>query len=406
MAVNTASKSKTFIAPEITGLERSRRDPLPMNIALAHDYLNQYGGAERVLEVFHEMYPQSPVFTSIYAANLMPARFRSWDIQTSFMRKLPGAARHHQLYMPLYPTAFEKFDLSGYDLVLSSSSAFAKGVITEADAFHVCYCHAPMRFAWNYNEYVAGEHVPRRAHIVLSLILNYVRLWDEVTAGRVDAFIANSRVVQRRIYKRYKRTATVINPPVDTRQYTPEPGGPKGDYYLTVSRLIPYKRLDIVVEAFNALGLPLKVVGQGRQAEELQNKAKPNIEFLGGVPDAELKKLYANCKAFIFPGQEDFGIAPLEAQASGRPVIAYGAGGALETVKAGLTGEFFAEQTPEALTDVVSRFDASYYDPSAIRRHAESFDKEVFKRRINDFIASRWQEHRMKMSGYQLGSEG
>ena len=214
-AVVNSTANRRHVESEIAGLERSRRDAFPMNLALAHDYLNQYGGAERVLEVFHEMYPQSPVYTSIYAPDLMPAHFRGWEVHTSFMRKLPGAARHHQLYMPLYPTAFEKFDLSGYDLVLSSSSAFAKGVITEPDALHVCYCHSPMRFAWNYNDYMAGEHVPRRAHIVLSLILNYVRLWDEVTSGRVDTFIANSRVVQRRIHKRYKRNSTVINPPVD-----------------------------------------------------------------------------------------------------------------------------------------------------------------------------------------------
>jgi glycosyltransferase involved in cell wall biosynthesis len=373
------------------------RGPSNLEIALVHDYLNQYGGAERVLEALHQMYPQAPVFTSIYARNLMPARFRNWDIRTSFMRKLPLATKWHQLYMPLYPTAFEKFDLSSYDVVLSSSSAFAKGVITEPDALHVCYCHSPMRFAWNYHDYMAGESVPRRAHIVLSLILNYVRLWDEVTAGRVDTFIANSRVVARRIRKRYGRSATVINPPVNTRQYTPAPRGEHGDYFLIVSRLIPYKRIDLVIDAFNTLELPLKVVGRGRQAAELQARAEPNVEFLGGVSEATLKGLYARCRCFIFPGEEDFGIAPLEAQASGRPVIAYGAGGALETVIPGITGEFFTEQTPDALADVVSRFNESAYDPVDIRHHAEKFDIEMFKHRIADFISTKLAEQKYRL---------
>src|SRR5262245_46484396 len=279
-------------------LEKSRRDPSNMQLALVHDYLNQYGGAERVLEVLHAMYPQAPVFTSIYDKKLMPAHFRQWDVRMSFMRKLPNAAKWHQLYMPLYPTAFEKFDLSAFDIVLSSSSAFAKGVITEPEALHVCYCHSPMRFAWNYNDYVAGEHIPRRAHIVLSLILNYVRLWDEVTAGRVDAYIANSRLVARRIRKRYGRSATIINPPVDTTQYTPNASGEHGDYFLIVSRLIPYKRIDVAIDACNELKVPLKIVGRGRQEAELRARAKANVQFVGAVSDAELKKLYANCKAF------------------------------------------------------------------------------------------------------------
>ncbi len=373
-----------------------------MNVALVHDYLNQYGGAERVLEVLHDMYPAAPVYTSIYAKNLMPAHFRQWNVYTSFMRKLPNAAKWHQLYMPLYPTAFERFDLSPYDLILSSSSAFAKGVITEPESLHICYCHSPMRFAWNYNNYMTGERVPRKAHIVLWLILNYVRLWDEVSAGRVDSYIANSRVVARRIRKRYGRSATVINPPVDTRQYRPEPNGTHEDYFLIVSRLIPYKRLDLAIDVFNALGKPLKIVGSGRQEAELRARAKSNIEFVGAVPDAQLKKLYSHCNALIFPGYEDFGIAPLEAQASGRPVIAYGVGGALETIIPKITGEFFMEQSAECLADTVNCFDSRDYDTEAIRRHAEKFDVEAFKTRINDFVDYRLEKHRTQMYGYQL----
>jgi glycosyltransferase involved in cell wall biosynthesis len=363
-----------------------------MKVAIVHDYLNQYGGAERVLEALHDLYPDAPVYTSMYAPDSMPSRYRGWDIRTSFMQRLPGVARMHQIYLPLYPTAFETFDLTGYDVVLSSSSAFAKGVITEATALHVCYCHSPMRFVWNYSDYIEGERMAGRARFFLPLVLNYVRLWDETSSRRVDAYIANSRVVARRIKKRYGRQATVINPPVDTKLYCPQAGRKHGDYFLIVSRMIPYKRLDIAIDAFTRLGLPLKVVGRGRQEAELRERAGSNIQFLGALPDAQVRTLYANCRAFIFPGQEDFGITPLEAQASGRPVIAYGAGGALETVVPHLTGEFFPEQTPEALAEVVSGFNENDYDPKAIRMHAESFDREVFKRRVAQFIAQKLDE--------------
>jgi glycosyltransferase involved in cell wall biosynthesis len=370
-----------------------------MKVAIVHDYLNQYGGAERVLEALHEIYPRAPVYTAIYAPDAMPALYRKWDIRTSFMQRLPKVAKLHQLYLPLYPTAFETFDLSRYDVVLSSSSAFAKGVITEATALHVCYCHSPMRFAWNYSDYIEGERMAGAARFVLPLVLNYVRLWDEVSSRRVDAYIANSRVVARRIKKRYGRQATIINPPVDTTLYNPQPGGEHGDYFLIVSRMIPYKRLDIAIDAFTKLGLPLRVVGQGRQEAELKARAGPNIEFLGALPDADVRKLYAGCRAFIFPGQEDFGITPLEAQASGRPVIAYGAGGALETVVPHRTGEFFERQTWEALAEVVSNFKESDYDPAAIRQHAESFDREVFKRRIAQFVQQKLDEMQHDGSG-------
>lgn len=355
-------------------------------IAIVHDYLNQYGGAERVLEALHDIYPSAPVYTSMYARDKMPALYRNWNIKTSFMQRLPGVTSHHQVYMPLYPTAFESFNLSKYKVVLSSSSAFAKGVITEANALHVCYCHSPMRFAWNYFDYVEGESWSRWARFVLPLVMTYVRLWDEVSSRRVDAFLANSRVVARRIRKRYGRQATIINPPVDTKLYRPHADGRHSDYFLVVSRMIPYKRLDIVIDAFNRLKLPLKVVGKGRQETELKAGAGSNITFTGPVSDAQLKELYAGCRAFIFPGEEDFGITPLEAQASGRPVIAYGAGGALETVLPGVTGEFFSTQTADSLADTISNFDESRYDTRAIRKHAEAFDTEVFKSKVKSFV--------------------
>ncbi|MEO5950970.1 MAG: glycosyltransferase, partial [Chloroflexia bacterium] len=220
-------------------------------IALVHDYLNQYGGAERVLEALHDIYPSAPVYTSMYAPEKMPDLYRKWDIRTSFMQRLPRVTSHHQMYMPVYPTAFENFNLSKYKVVVSSSSAFAKGVITEANALHVCYCHSPMRFAWNYFDYVEGESWARWTRFVLPLVMTHIRLWDEVSSRRVDAFLANSRVVARRIRKRYGRQATVINPPVDTKLYRPHENDKHGDYFLVVSRMIPYKRLDIVIDAFN-----------------------------------------------------------------------------------------------------------------------------------------------------------
>jgi glycosyltransferase involved in cell wall biosynthesis len=355
----------------------------PLRVALAHDDLIQHGGAERVVDVLHELYPRAPLYTAVYSRNSVPNHYRSWDIHTSFMQRLPRPANLYQLYLVLYPTAVETFDFTGYDVVLSSSSRFAKGIITPEQTLHVCYCHAPMRFAWNYHEYMRGEKMARRAARFLPLVLNYVRLWDEVSARRVDHFIANSRVTARRIQKRYGRESTVINPPVDTSRYHPLASGTEpDDYYLIVSRLHPYKRVDLAVDAFTKLGLPLKIAGAGRHEAELRARAGSNVEFLGRVPDADLRDLYAHCRAFIFPGEEDFGISPLEAQASGRPVIAYGAGGALETVVPGVTGEFFSDKNPGSLAETVARFDARAYDPAAIRRHAEAFDKELFKTRI------------------------
>jgi len=365
-----------------------------MKIALAHDDLIQYGGAERVVDVFHSIYPSAPLYTTVYAKAAMPAHYRQWDIRTSFMQMFPGAAMYYQLYLPFYPLAVEQFDLSGYDVVLSSSSRFAKGIITEADTLHACYCHAPMRFAWNYHDYVRGERMASRVLKVLPLVLHYVRLWDEVSAKRVDAYIANSRVVARRIRKRYGRHATVINPPVDTSLYTPQLTGEHGGYFLMVARLHPYKRIDVAIDAFNELGLPLKIVGRGRQEAELRERAKSNIEFLGSVSDSELKKLYAWCRAYVFPGMEDFGISPLEAQASGRPVIAYGKGGALESVVPGVTGEFFTEQTVDCLTETLRHFDDKAYNPTEIRLHAEQFDTNVFKRKIAAFIDEKLAEVR------------
>ncbi len=357
-----------------------------MSVALVHDYLTQYGGAEKVLEALHDLYPAAPVYTSVYAPANLPPHFRDWTIHTSFMQHLGLFRQRHQLGLLLYSTAFERFDLSRYALVISSSSAWAKGVITGPHTLHICYCHAPMRFVWHYHDYLRGESIGPLGRLILPFVLGYVRLWDEVSAQRVDAYIANSREVARRIGKYYRRSATVINPPVDLSSYTVAPA--YDDYFLVVARLVPYKRLDIVIEAFNQLGLPLKVVGRGRQRHELEAAAQPNIEFLGAVGQDTLRGLYARCRALIWAEAADFGIAPVEVQASGRPVIAYAAGGALETVIPGETGIFFNQQTPAALIAAVQSFDAAQFDPARIRRHAEQYDRTVFMRRMAEFVAA------------------
>ena len=362
-----------------------------MKIAIVHDYLNQYGGAERVLEKLHALFPEAPIYTSIYAPGIMPPEYGKWDIRTSFMQRFPGVMRHHQAFLPFFPLAFESFDLSEYEVVLSNSSAWSKGVITPPTTRHLCYCLTPMRWVWNYREYVRRERFGAAIRLVLPLIMNWLRLWDRVTADGVDAFSTISRTVAARVAKYYRRDSTVIYPPVDSGDFTPC-DAPE-DYFLVVSRLIPYKRIDLVVDAFNRLGLPLLIVGDGRVRPALQARAKPNIRFLGKIGDDEVRRCYSRCRAFIFPGEEDFGITPVEAQASGRPVIAYGAGGALDTVVDGVTGEHFFPQTADALAEAVASFDPARFDPIAVRRNAERFDTASFNEKLMQFVTGE-KEHR------------
>ncbi|MDW8213086.1 MAG: glycosyltransferase [Roseiflexaceae bacterium] len=354
-----------------------------MRVALIHDYLNQYGGAERVLEALHDLFPTAPIYTSIYDPGAMPSACHTWDIRPSWMQRLPAWRRLFRAYVLLYPLAFESFDLSAYELLISSSSAFAKGVIPRPDAIHICYCHTPMRFAWRTSDYLAREGfgAARRAALMPALAL--LRIWDVASAQRVDAFIANSRVVAQRIWRYYRREAVVVPPPVDLPPFRETP---PGAYFLAGGRLIPYKRLDLAVQACTRLRLPLKIFGDGRDRARLQAIAGPTVEFLGRVSEAERRALFAGCRAFIFPGEEDFGIAPLEAMAAGRPVIAYGAGGALETVVEGLTGRFFHEQTVEALMEAIAATLTERYDARAIRRHAEHFGRETFLERMRLLI--------------------
>jgi len=357
-----------------------------VRIALVHDWLNQYGGAERVLEVLHDLVPQAPIYTSMYDPAAMPAAFRRWDIRTSFMQRLPWVKRHHQPFLPLYPFAFDGFDLTGYDLVVSNSSAFCHCVVTRADAVHVNYCLTPTRFVWGYHAYARRERITRLARLVLPFFITFARLYDATAAQRVDHFVAISRAVAERIRKTYRRDSTIIYPPLDCSRFQPEPDRVE-QYFLVVSRLIPYKRVDLAVRACSELRLPLKVVGGGRDLDRLRRLAGPTVEFLGRVPDAEVRRLYARCQAFLFPGEDDFGLTPLEAQASGRPVIAYAAGGALDTVRPGETGLLFEAQTVESLKAVLQRFDAAHFDPATIRAHAERFDVAEFRHRFLTYLA-------------------
>ncbi len=356
-------------------------------VALVHDYLNQMGGAEYVALALHNLFPQAPMYTSMYAPAQVDPRFRAIDIRTSFMQRLPFVKRHHQPFLPLYPFAFEAMDLRAYDLVISDSSAFAKGIVTRPDALHICYCHTPMRWAWNYEEYVERERLGRLARLALPPVIVFLRQWDYATAARVDHFIANSPSVAARIAKYYRREAAVIPPPVETARYMLSPE--IDDYFLIISRLIPYKRVDLAIQAFNRLCLPLRIIGEGRDERRLRAMAKPNIRFLGRLSDEEKRAQLARCQALIFPGEEDFGLTPVEAQASGRPVIAYGAGGALSSVIAGQTGVFFYQQTSNALADAVASFRAGAFDPLAIRRHAETFDTAQFAQKMLAFLGEK-----------------
>jgi glycosyltransferase involved in cell wall biosynthesis len=359
--------------------------PAGTRVALVHDYLNQSGGAEKVLEEFHTIWPDAPIFTSIYDRAGMPPAYRDWPIRTTFMQRLPRIMRHHQPYLPLYPVAFSRLDLRGYDLIVSSSSAFAKNIVPPRGARHICYCHSPMRFAWSAADYARRERLNPATRAALAPVLRALQRWDVRGTRHVDRLIANSAVVAERIRRFYGRDATVIHPPVRT-DIAPAVGEPD-DFYLVLTRLVPYKRLDLVVEAFNRLGLPLRIAGAGRDRAALEALAGPNITFLGAVSETEKDRLYAECRATIFPAEDDFGIAQVEAQAAGRPVLAFRAGGALETVRDGVTGIFFDTQTPEAIVAAVRQRETMTFDPELIRAHARGFDAAIFRQKIASFVA-------------------
>ena len=382
--------------------QAGRDDPLPdhlskLRIALVHYWWVNRRGGERVLEVLADMFPQADIFTLVLDPKALPPSLRSRKFTTSFLQKIPGIKRHYKKFLLLFPLALEQFKLDEYDLVISSESGPAKGVLTRPHTCHICYCHTPMRYVWDmYHQYRAEEGMGMVSRSVFALAAHYMRIWDFAAAARVDHFVANSQNVAARIFKHYRRKATVIHPPVAVSAGHISPV--VEDYYMVVSSLVGYKRVDLAVEACNRLQRPLRIIGDGAEYTRLRGLAGRTVKFLGHLPDQEVRENYAHCRALLFPGEEDFGIVPVEAQSFGRPVIAFGRGGALETVIGGLpassfapessTGVFFAEQSAESLADAIRFFESieTHFSPAFIRRNAERFDVSRFKSEMGAFI--------------------
>jgi len=365
-----------------------------MKIAIVHDFLNQYGGAEKVIEVFNDLFPDAPIFTSIYLEDKMPIIFKKMSVKTSFMQKFPFLDKHFKKYLIFYPKAIESFDLSNYDMILSSSSSFAKGAIKNINSCHICYCYSPMRYVWDYKHYIEKENFNRLILKILPFALRKLKKWDLKTIGRVDYYIAISNYIKDRIKACYNIDSKVIYPPVNVKSF--KVSDKIENYFLIVSRLTAYKNIDTVINAFNDLGLPLKIVGEGPYGKTLESMVKnKNIEFLGKLRDEELIEIYSKCLAYIFPGKEDFGITPVEAQASGRPVIAFAEGGALETVVDGVTGLFFNQNSCESLKEVINKFlkTGDTFISSKIVENALRFDTSIFKKEIINFTNQKYNEY-------------
>ncbi|MFC3123604.1 glycosyltransferase [Pseudoroseomonas globiformis] len=371
-----------------------------MRVALVHYWLVGMRGGEKVLESLCEMFPDADIFTHVYVPDRISDTIRRHKVTTTMIARLPFAHRMYQSYLPLMPLALEQIDLRNYDLVISSESGPAKGVLTRPDALHVCYCHTPMRYIWNmYQDYRDGASRPMRA--VIPFLAHRLRNWDYSSAARVDYFIANSRTVAERINKYYRRPASVVHPPVDLGTFsTTRRDVEADDFYLVAGQLIRYKRVDLAIEACRALGRRLVVIGNGGEHDELARGAGPLVQFLGRVDDHTLRSYYARCRALLFTGEEDFGIVPLEAMACGRPVIAYGRGGATETVVNGLTGLLFHEQRVASLVDAIRQFEAMEkgFDPARIAAHAARFSKDEFRRQFLARLEIAMEEHVPRLS--------
>jgi glycosyltransferase involved in cell wall biosynthesis len=366
-----------------------------MRFALVHDWLTTLAGAEKVLEAIYELYPY-PIYTLVKdEKKLKNSIFEKADIKTSFIQKFPKAKTKYRNYLLFFPLAIEQFDLSEYDIVISSSHAVAKGVLTNSNQLHICYCHTPIRYAWDlYHKYLDEAGLSKGVKgFIAKLILHYIRIWDFTTVNRVDYFVANSKYIAARIKKVYGRKSVVIYPPVDVNRF--EVCTRKEGFYLTASRIVPYKKIDLIVEAFSRLpDKKLIVIGDGPDFEKVKKKAGKNVELLGYQPFEVLKDYMQRAKAFIFAAEEDFGIVPVEAQACGTPVIAYGKGGTTETVLEGKTGIFFREQTIESLIEAIKNFEQreDVFDPLGIRKHAEKFSKDRFKKEFKEFVDKKVEE--------------
>lgn len=362
-----------------------------LRVALVHYWLVTMRGGEKVLEALCEMFPNADIFTHVYDPEAVSPTIRKHKVTTTFISRLPNPRRHYKSYLPLMPLALEELDLRGYDLIISSESGPAKGVVPMGDAVHVCYCHSPMRYVWNmYHDY--GERSGKLKRFLMRPFGHYIRNWDAVSAQRVDGFVANSNNVRRRIQRYYHRAAPVVFPPVAVDDFSPVPALERGDYYLMVGELVPYKRPDLVIEAFQRSGRKLVVIGGGELLETVRAHAGPGITILGNQPFHVLRHHYARCRALVFPGEEDFGIVPVEAMASGRPVLAYRRGGALETVVECVTGLFFDDPSVEAILDGVERMEAALeagvFDSATIVDHALRFSPQQFHSQMEAILAA------------------
>lgn len=362
-----------------------------MKIALVHDYLVQYGGAERVLESFCKVFPDAPIFTLLYNKEAMRGVFSDKNVITSSLQDKILASKYHRIFPPLMPSAIEEFDLSMYDVVLSDSSSFAKGIITRPETLHISYVHTPMRYAWDdCQKYTQDFGWPFKLEKIVPFLMNFIRLWDKSSAYRIDKCVANSQFVANRIKKYWDKDATIIHPPVSLDNFFISEK--QEEYFLMVGRLITYKKHDIAIEVFNELGLPLKIIGRGPEMEKLKKKANSNIEFLGRVDDSELATYYTKSKGFIFPQEEDFGIVAIEALASGRPLIAFKGGDIVEHIIDGEHGVLFPEQTVDSLKHAIKRFNELEFDSIKIRKKAEQFDKNIFESKIKKYVDTNFQE--------------
>jgi len=365
-----------------------------MKIALIHDYLTQLGGAEKVLKCLAELYPEAPIYTLIYDKKAMGDEFASRDIRFSFLNSWIFPKRFYRYFSWLMPLATEQFNLSGYDLVISSSAGYAKGVIIHPSTLHICYLHSPIRYAWDpsFSEN-GGFNILKRIKIFSDILIHYIRIWDRQASSRVDYFIANSNFIAQKIKKYYQRDAKVIYPPVDTNFFNQNAKLNNDKYFLVVSRFLPYKKIDLVIEAFKKNGLNLKIVGDGPQKKYLKKISRgfKNIYFEGGVDKEMLRELYQNAQALIFSQVEDFGIVAAESIACGTPVLAYKKGGALEIVEENVSGIFFNEQTPESINECVEKFSHIIFDKEKIRKSALKFSEDNFLKNIKNFVEKTYE---------------
>jgi glycosyltransferase involved in cell wall biosynthesis len=363
-----------------------------MRVAIVHYWLVGMRGGEKVIEALCDMFPEADIFTHVIDPAAISPKILAHKVTTSFISKLPRAPKNYKSYLPLMPMALEQLDLRGYDLIFSSESGPSKGIIPPPGALHICYCHSPMRYIWNmFHDY--RDRSGRITKILMPPISHYLRMWDAISATRVHHFVANSRTVARRLETYYRRNATVIYPPVSVEDFTPVRPDEVEDFYLMVGELVPYKRPDLAVEAFNQSGRKLVIIGGGEMLPRIRAMAGPTVTVLGSRPFDDLRSHYARCRALIFPGEEDFGIVPVEAMASGRPVIAYKRGGATETVIDGQTGVFFNSQTTPALLEAIDRSEATIFDPAVLVAHAATFGRDRFIDSMRAFVDERLAHH-------------